>query len=193
MRTTGFSCRFAAVAALAMLAGSVLSTDALASTGPARAATACSTPWGSSVKRTTRVEPGPPMYNVRAATHPCFDRMVIDVKGVVRGYNAQYVSRVTGLASGNVVALRGTAFISIVFGATDHDLQGHLTYPRVGGRELVKVTGWPTFRQIAWAESQEGLTQIGLGVRARLPFRVIVLSGPTAGYTRVVIDVAHRW
>ena len=54
------------------------------------------------------------------------------------------------------------------------------------------VTGFSTFRQVSWAESQEGLTAVGLGVRARLPFRVFVLDGPGAG-SRVVVDVAHRW
>jgi hypothetical protein len=54
------------------------------------------------------------------------------------------------------------------------------------------VTGWQTFRQIAWAGSFEGQSTIGLGVRAKLPFRVLVLQGPGAG-SRFVIDVAHRW
>ena len=38
--------------------------------------------------------------------------------------------------------------------------------------------------------SLELLTQ--LGVRARLPMRVLVLDGPDGGH-RVVVDVAHRW
>jgi hypothetical protein len=36
------------------------------------------------------------------------------------------------------------------------------------------------------------ITKIGLGVRARLPFRVFALAGPGGG-SRLVIDVAHRW
>jgi len=36
------------------------------------------------------------------------------------------------------------------------------------------------------------ITKLGLGVRARLPFRVFTLSGPGTG-TRLVIDVAHSW
>jgi hypothetical protein len=42
------------------------------------------------------------------------------------------------------------------------------------------------------AGSFEGLTTIGLGVRAKLPFRVFTLNGPD-GHSRLVIDVAHRW
>ena len=55
------------------------------------------------------------------------------------------------------------------------------------------MTGWSTFRQIKLVgPSFEGVTQFGLGVRARLPFRVFTLTGP-GSMTRVVIDVAHRW
>src|SRR5262249_2306037 len=58
--------------------------------------------------------------------------------------------------------------------------------------ELVNVTGWRTFRQVADGGSFEGYTTIGLGVRARLPFRVFTLPGPGA-HSRLVIDVAHHW
>ena len=54
------------------------------------------------------------------------------------------------------------------------------------------MTGWTTFRQVAYAGSFEGQTSFGLGVRARLPFRVFTLAGPGAG-SRIVVDVAHRW
>jgi hypothetical protein len=51
----------------------------------------------------------------------------------------------------------------------------------------VNVSGYRTFRQVAWAGSFEGQTNIGLGVRARLPFRVFTMPG------RLVVDVAHLW
>ena len=38
----------------------------------------------------------------------------------------------------------------------------------------------------------ESQATIGLGVRARLPFRVFTLTGPGSG-SRLVVDVAHRW
>jgi hypothetical protein len=62
-------------------------------------------------------------------------------------------------------------------------------------RELVPVTGFSTFRQVASAGSFEGVTSIGLGVRARLPFRVFTVTGipGSANGVRVVVDVAHRW
>lgn len=54
------------------------------------------------------------------------------------------------------------------------------------------MAGYRTFRQVAYAGSFEATTTVGLGVRARLPFRVFVLAGPGTG-ARLVIDVAHRW
>ena len=47
--------------------------------------------------------------------------------------------------------------------------------------ELIDTTHFRTFRHVAWAGSFEGMTTIGLGVRARLPFRVFLLDGPGAG------------
>jgi hypothetical protein len=151
----------------------------------------CNVVWGS-LPKTVKVLPGPPLFDVRAGRHDCYDRLVVDVRGAVQGFNVRYVPIVTGLASGEPKALRGGAFLEVVIGATDIDLAGHLTYPRAGRAELVGVTGYRTFRQVAWAESQEGLTEIGLGVRARLPFRVFVLPGPGSG-SRLVVDVAHHW
>jgi hypothetical protein len=58
--------------------------------------------------------------------------------------------------------------------------------------KLTNVAYYRTFRQDVLAGSFEGITTIGLGVRARLPFRVFVLAGPGSG-SRLVVDVAHRW
>ena len=54
------------------------------------------------------------------------------------------------------------------------------------------MTGYQTFRQVAYAGSFEGYTSIGLGVRAWLPSRVFTLDGPGSG-SRLVVDVAHFW
>jgi hypothetical protein len=152
---------------------------------------ACATTWGSLPKGGIPL-PGPPLFDIRAGRHECFDRLVIDVAGVVQRYRVEYVPGVTGLATGDPIAVRGGAFLSVIAGATDHNENYQPTYPRAGRTELVNVAGFSTFRQVRWAESQEGLTQVALGVRARLPFRVFVLTGPGAG-SRLVIDVAHRW
>ena len=48
---------------------------------------------------------------------------------------------------------------------------------------------------MAGAGSFEGQSTLGIGTRARLPFRVfMLLDDPDAGLaTRLVVDVAHRW
>lgn len=104
----------------------------------------------------------------------------------------RYRSQVTHIASGEPIALRGGAFLEVIVRVPAHDENGQSTFPRAGRRNVVNVTGFSTFRQAAWAGSQEGLTAIGLGVRARLPFRVLTLDGPGTG-SRIVVDVAHHW
>jgi hypothetical protein len=102
---------------------------------------------------------------------------------------------VTNDPSGKPVPLRGGAALAIVLKADDHDANGAPTYTPANRSELVDVSGYRTFRQVAWAGSFEGTTQIGLGVRARLPFRVTTLTGipGSSNGTRVIIDVAHAW
>jgi hypothetical protein len=88
--------------------------------------------------------------------------------------------------SGAVVPLRGGAFLQITVGANND------RYTPANRRELANVTGFPTFDQVASAGGFEGYSSVGLGVRARLPFRVLTLTGP-GNTTRVAVDVAHRW
>ena len=90
------------------------------------------------------------------------------------------------------IPLRGAAFLEVVIRSSTHYRTGAPGYLPADKSELVNVNGWNTFRQVAFGGSFEGYTTIGLGVRARLPFRVFTLSGPGAG-SRLVIDVAHQW
>lgn len=151
----------------------------------------CAVVWGSLAK-VDRDMSTAHLVNIRAGRHDCFDRIVFDIDGPAGGYAVRYRAQVTQIASGKPIALRGGAFLEVIVRVPAHDETGQSTYPRAGRRHLVNVTGFRTFRQAAWAGSQEGLTAIGLGVRARLPFRVFVLAGPGAG-SRVVVDVAHHW
>jgi len=130
--------------------------------------------------------------NVRAGEHACYDRLVIEVSGKTSRVTVRYVPQVTAPGSGATVALRGGARLEIVVQQPAYDQNGRPTYAPANRRELVNVTGYRTFRQVALAGSFEGSTTIGLGVRARLPLRVFLLDGPGSG-SRVVIDVAHRW
>jgi hypothetical protein len=136
---------------------------------------------------------GGPVTNVRAGQHACFDRLVVDLaEPSGSGYFVQYVPEVTEDATGFPVPLRGGAFLQVVVRAPAYDELGNPTYRPADPRELVDTEGFATFRQVAEAGSFEGTTTLGLGVRARLPFRVFTLAGPGSD-GRVVIDVAHFW
>jgi len=147
----------------------------------------CGITWGSLAKTANPVT-APELTNIRAGRHDCYDRLVLDVRGQnVTGYWVQYVTAVTEDGSGHVVPVRGGAKLSISLQAQAYDDAGRPTYRYANRAELVNVSGYRTFRQVAWAGSFEARTTVGLGVRARLPFRVFTLPG------RLVVDVAHQW
>ena len=161
----------------------------------ASAPTTCATTtahWGSLTKSLDRLTSAP-ITNVRAGRNTCYDRMVVDLRGSGAGYTVRYVSQVLSQGQGAVVPLRGGARLEVVIKAPTYNVNtGTSTYNPANRRELVNVAGFSTFRQIASGGSFEGYTTIGLGVRARLPMRAFVLTGPGTG-SRVVIDVAHHW
>jgi hypothetical protein len=157
----------------------------------ASAAPACATGWGSLPKAAAATTPAP-LTGVRAGRNECYDRLVLDLgAGPASGYSVSYVAAVRQEGSGAVVPLRGGARLAVVAHAPAYDATGP-TYVPANPNELAPVAGSRTFRQVAWAGSFEGSTTVGLGVRARLPFRVLVLTGPGAG-SRLVVDVAHTW
>jgi hypothetical protein len=164
---------------------------ALVAPGPASAEPYCGLVWGSMAKADPALSQAR-VTNVRAGQHYCFDRLVIDLSGKVAGYNVRYVPQVTQDGSGLPVPLRGQAFLQLTVNSPAYDDSGSSTYNPADKNELSNVTGYQTFRQVAWAGSFEGYTNLGVGVRARLPFRVFTLEGPDAG-SRLVVDVAHFW
>ncbi|MGW0996894.1 AMIN-like domain-containing (lipo)protein [Streptomyces sp. NPDC002523] len=183
----------AAIAALVLAGAGVGAAATAAGAAPVAAAqvTACPTGWGSGARG------GPtagavPLKDIRTGRHACFDRIVFDVPGGGRslGYSVRYVHELRQTASGRPIPVGGGAVLDVRVGAPSYDpATGAPTYPGRVGHTLpgVRLTGYRTFRDTRFAGSFEGETQIGLGVRARLPFRVIQLPD------RLVIDVAHNW
>ena len=165
--------------------------SALVAPVPASAAPYCGLVWGSLAKTDSAMSQAK-VTNVRTGQHYCFDRLVVDLNGPVGGYTVRYVPQVTQDGSGLPVPLRGLAFLQITVNAPAYDDNGNATYNPANPNELTDVNGYQTFRQVAWAGSFEGYYSLGLGVRARLPFRVFTLAGPETG-SRLVIDVAHFW
>ena len=159
---------------------------------PASAASAapyCGITWGSGAKSAGPTGSASHLVNVRAGRHTCFDRMVVDLDGPASGYSVRYVSQVLTDGAGQVIPLAGGAKLEITIRAPSNDNAGQPTYPGVTLQRLpgVNLAGFRTFREAKFGGSFEGQTTIGLGVRARLPFRVSKLGN------RIVLDVAHRW
>ena len=172
------------------LAGAVVVLATALAPAPAHAA--CPRGWGSTPETGATMSSGV-VTAVRAARTACFDRLVVDVTRPVRGgYDVRYVSSVGEEGTGDPVPLRGAADLQVVVRASAYDDRGRSTYSPRDRRELADVRGARTFRQVAWAGTFEGQTTLGLGVRARLPFRVTAVTGP-GGRSQLVVDVAHRW
>jgi hypothetical protein len=169
---------FTVLAVLAVLLPSVALADADVSSPAVAPAVAC--PGGfSSLPRDTGLDMSQaPITRVQAGQHPCFDRLVVDVNGPIGDFTAKYVDQILGNASGLPIPTAGKAFILLVVRNPASD---------VGPVPLPSVAGFPALRGLVNAGSFEGVTAFGIGARARLPFRVILLPG------RLVLDVAHSW
>lgn len=173
------------LAALSMLlAGTVLAAPSAA------ADPFCGQVWGSLEKGV----PGPSagqITGVRAAPHDCYDRLVLDIDAPLAGYDVRYVDQVIGEGSGKPLGyLAGGAYLRVVAWATTDP---HSTWPWPAGRNLIDPARFQTFEQVSAVTAFGGpATTFGVGVRARLPFRVFVLQGPGDG-SRLVVDVGHYW
>ena len=164
------------IRAMMLVIGLLLAALVGAST-PANAV-GCPTGWGSLPKASASTAISGDLVGVRAGVQPCFDQLVLDIRGPVPGFRVEYKSVITEDPSGRVLNVPGGARLSVVVFA-----HGEVR------PALPSVSGFPVFRSVVWAGSFEGVTSLGLGVRARLPFRVFTLTNPT----RVVVDVARSW
>jgi len=181
------------IAAAAVAVGLVPAVAGAASAGPY-----CGITWGS-VAKSAPAMTGAPITGARVGRHDCFDRLVVDVAGrPAAGYSVRYIQppyRADG--SGAPLLVAGGAVLQVIAKAPAYDTNGNSTVPWSGTAVVIRpdqfqAGGFRTFRDLVWGGSFEGQSSFGLGVRARLPFRVLQLDGPGAG-TRLVIDVAHQW
>lgn len=165
-----------------------------AATGPgdkAASAMTCSTVWGSGDKSATDAN-AKPLKNIKTSKTACYDRMVFDISGATGklGYHVGYVDKFHQDGSGEQIPVKGGAILQIYVSAPSYDpATGKQTYAGRAGKPLpgVNITGYKTFKDTKFGASFEGQTQVGLGVRAKLPFRVLQ-SGD-----QLIVDVAHTW
>ena len=185
---------FVAVAALVTALVPAAAADAAPAATGASAVTArapyCGLTWGSRDRSVGGQSSSHSITAVRAGRHACFDRLVVDGATWAR---VGYVSVVYTEGAGQPVPLRGGARLQIVTDRSESVATGQATFVPANRKELVNLTGYRTFRQAAYAGSFEGQTTLGLGVRARLPFRVFVIPASGGQPSRVVVDVAHAW
>ncbi|MGV9212984.1 AMIN-like domain-containing (lipo)protein [Micromonospora sp. RB23] len=180
---------------LATAGSSTAGTNSTAGTTSARAATGaayCGITWGSGDKSAGALSDAP-LVDVRTGRHDCYDRVVFEFAGPVDGYTVGYGETWTegeGLALSPYTAGGALLRVSLRAPAYDADHVGTLPYPV--GAHVANLLRYPTLRDVVFGGSFEGYTTFAVGVRARLPFRAVVLAGPGA-HSRIVLDVAHEW
>jgi hypothetical protein len=181
------------VAGLAGGAGTAGATQAAAKTVTAAAAAPyCGITWGSTSKSGGTLSQAA-LIAARTGRHACFDRVVFEFNGRVSGYSVHYGETYTdgeGLRLSPYTA--GSALLAVSLRAPAYDGSHSSTYQHRTGDHVANVLRYRTLRDVVFGGSFEGYTTFAVGVRARLPFRVFVISGPGT-HSRIVLDIAHQW
>lgn len=133
-----------------------------------------------------------PLTNAVTGRHACYDRIVFTFRGQARGYNTRYASSVYSDGEGKRLDIRGGAKIAVTLLAPAHDRNYRTTYPHRVNEKVANTTGYRTLRDLVYGGTFEGQTVFGVGVRARLPYRVWTVTGPGSS-SRIVIDIRHTW
>jgi hypothetical protein len=183
------------IAPLSVLVGTSLGVGGVASAGTATSVAApyCGIRWGSLPKGGGSLSPSP-LVASRTGQHSCFDRVVFEFNGPANGFQVQYANEVFTEGQGLPLSPRtaGGALLSVHFLEPAYGEAGQATFAHQTGDHVANAAGYRTLRDVVYGGSFEGHTTFAVGVRARLPFRVFVLSGPDS-QSRIVVDIAHRW
>ena len=135
------------------------------------------TSWTSSAK-------APKVLNLRYATHPRFDRVVIDIQGLIPAGNARYQRRFHEDGSGNLVPIGGRSGIAVaLMPAYAHADNGDNLYD---GPKIARPR-FDTLKALAFTGDFEGTVSFGFALTHRAQYRVFRLHDPQ----RLVIDFRH--
>lgn len=178
-----------AAVALAVAGTGLVGTAGAA--GAASTAGTCAVRWGSGLKAVPD-STGKSLKNVRTGRNTCYDRMVFDVAAPAGriGHHVSYVAKFRQDGSGALIPVSGGAVLQVVVNAPSYNpATAKPVYPGKAGKPLpgVNIKGYRTFKDTKFGASYEGQTQVAVGTRARLPFRVLQ-SGD-----KLIVDVAHTW
>ncbi|MEU7741622.1 hypothetical protein [Nonomuraea sp. NPDC049158] len=121
---------------------------------------------------------------VRYAAHDTYDRVVIDLKGSMPGYNVKWVDKLLQDGSGEPFDLPGGAYLQLILAPADaHDAKGRPTWK--GGPIFPANLGNVT--HVVKTGDFEGRVGVGLVLNHQAAFELKEQSDPD----RLVIDVAH--
>ncbi len=127
----------------------------------------------------------PKIVDLRYATHPAYDRVVIEVRGRIPAGRAFYRRHFSYDGSGAPVPILGSSGLQVVlFPAYAHNDAGHSVYdgPRIARPRF------RTLKALALNGDFEGQVSFAFALNHRAPYRVFTLSSPQ----RIVIDFKHR-
>lgn len=189
--------RLAVLTAFAVFAGPIV----LAGCGDVHQATLSQTPpTASPGKSTAAGEPAPThtaevkverggmepaiVTGVRYAAHDTYDRVVVDLRGGIPGYDVTWVEEFVQDGSGKPIDVPGGAYLLLtLFPAQAHNDNGKPTWR--GGP--VYTAGLGNVTKVVRTGDFEGRVGIGLALTRRAGFRVTEQGSPD----RLVLDVAH--
>lgn len=146
----------------------------------------------SSLPKTAPGDSHAGLGSVVAQHGTCWDRIIFLFDVTVHGYRVAYEAPFTegrGLPMAPFTA--GGAVLNVVLFADSHP-EGFAPGRGVTAGSHAAFGSFLTFRTLRdglYGGSFEGRTTFSIGVRARLPMRVTVLSAPP----RIVLDVLHVW
>ena len=125
------------------------------------------------------------LTGIRTATHPTFDRIVLDFSGPQPQVGSRFVDKLVRDGSGETEELPGAAFAEVgMMPAQAHDFAGNSSYP---GPRKFRTTNLNNVTAMAITGDYEAHLLVGIGMRERTWVKTFTLDAPT----RVVIDVGR--
>jgi len=123
----------------------------------------------------------PKVVDLRYARHANFDRVVIDIRGLLPSYRTFYARSFVYDGSGARVPIRGGLGI-VMHPAYAHNDAGSV----YRGPRLVRP-GFPQLKAIAFTGDYEGYVSFAFGLADHAAYRILRLHDPQ----RIVIDFRH--